>query len=71
MLLDAQALVKTATDKRAFSLDADALRDIKGLCRADDGNVRVAFDAISEALKAGHAQVGFILVAHRCQAGLC
>lgn len=49
--------MKKATDKRAFSLDPDALRDIKGMCRADDANVRAAFDAISEALKANHAQV--------------
>jgi hypothetical protein len=54
-----QTLVKKATDKRAFSLDPALLRDIKGMCRADDANVRTAFDAISEALKATHSQVGF------------
>lgn len=51
-----QALVKKATDKRQFSLDSDVLRDIKGMCRVDEANVRTAFDAISEALKATHAQ---------------
>lgn len=30
-MLQFQPLVKEATDKRAFSLDADALRDIKGM----------------------------------------
>ena len=53
-----QTLVKKVTDKRAFSLDPALLRDIKGMCRADDAHVRTAFDAISEALKAPHAQVG-------------
>jgi len=50
-----QALVKKATDKRQFSSDPDVLRDIKGMCRVDEANVRTAFDAISEALKATHA----------------
>lgn len=52
-----QTLVKKSTDKRAFSLDPELLRHIKGMCRVDDANVRVAFDAISEALKANHSQV--------------
>ena len=55
-----QALVKRITDKRAFSLEPGLLRDVKGMCRADDANVRTAFDAISEALQATHAQVNFI-----------
>ena len=58
-----QALVKRITDKRAFSLEPALLQDVKGLCRADDANVRTAFDAISEALQATHAQVSLICTA--------
>jgi hypothetical protein len=60
-----QTLVKRITDKRAFSLEPGLLRDVKGLCRADDANVRAAFDAISEALQATHAQVTFALAGRR------
>ena len=50
-------LVEKLTDKRKFALDPELARNLKRLCKASEQNVRAAFDAISEHLKANHAQV--------------
>lgn len=52
-----QDLVKRATHERQRGLDPDVLRDIKGMCKVDDDNVRTAYSAISVALKSKHSQV--------------
>ena len=50
-------LVDKLTDKRKFALDPELARNLKRLCKASDLNIRSAFDALSEQLKASHAQV--------------
>lgn len=55
-----QDLVKRATHERQRGLDPDILRDIKGLCKADNENVRTVYAAISVALKSKHSQVCMI-----------
>jgi hypothetical protein len=50
-------LIEKLTDKRKFALDPELARNLKRLCKASEQNIRAAFDAISEHLKANHAQV--------------
>ena len=52
-------LVRKATQERQQALDPALLRDIKGLCKTDDENVRSAYAAIAVALKSRHSQVCF------------
>lgn len=50
-------LVRKATQERQQTLDPALLRDIKGLCKTDDENVRSAYAAITVALRSRHSQV--------------
>lgn len=56
-------LVDRATDKRRLDIDADALAQLKVLCRGSDDNAAAAADLLLDRLKANDAQAHSLCIA--------